>query len=360
MILLITILLLVLLGFAILAGVSITVSQKLFGKPSQFLLHQIMFGFIPGGILAFMAYKINLSFLKKISLPLLLIILTCMILVFVPTIGSLLGGARRWISFGPIGFQPSEFLKLFFILYLSAWLAKHQQNQKRLFWPLIIILSAICLLLIFQPDISTLIILASVALAIYFAATTPLHQTGALIAAGIVGLVILVALAPYRLNRLTVFFQPETQPLGMGYQLRQGLITVGSGGLTGRGLGLSVQKFSFLPQPMTDSIFAIFSEETGFVGSLILIILFLVFAWQGLKIAKKSPDAFLGLIAVGITVWITLQALINIGSITGILPITGIPLPFTSYGSSHLVAELIAVGLLLNISKHSLKNNSNS
>jgi len=350
-----TSLLLIILGFVVLAGVSITVSQKIYGNSFHYLLHQLMFGFIPGGILGLLAYKINPRFLKKISLPALCLILLLMIAVFVPITGTFLGGARRWVSFGPVTFQPSEFLKLFFIIYLAAWLTKQKKqksnNPWRLFLPLLVILAVICALLIAQPDISTLVIIAAVTLALYLVADTPFYQSMLLFLGGIGGLAVLIKTAPYRLNRLMVFLRPDTQPLGIGYQIKQSLIAIGSGGILGRGLGLSVQKYGFLPQPMTDTIFAVFSEETGFVGAIILILLFLIFIWQGFRVARKCKDSFLRLIAIGIAFWLTFQALVNIGAIIGILPLTGIPLPFMSYGSSHLIVELIALGLLLNISK---------
>jgi len=338
-----------------LSTVSITISQKNFGTPFHYLLHQIFYGFIPGAILGFFVYKINLQFLKKICLPLLSVIFILMILVLIPKIGAFLGGAKRWISLGPISFQPSEFLKLTFIVYLAAWLANHKQKKDkslRLFLPLIIILSVISILLIAQPDISTLAIIALVTLVMYFNAGTPIYQSAILILGGIGALLTLIKAAPYRISRLLVFLKPNIEPLGIGYQLKQSIIAIGSGGIIGQGLGLSVQKFGFLPQPMTDTIFAVFAEETGFVGAVIFIILVLIFSWQGFKIAKNSSDPFLKLMAIGITSWFTLQAFINIGAMTRIIPLTGIPLPFVSYGSSHLLAELIGVGLLLNISKH--------
>jgi len=162
----------------------------------------------------------------------------------------------------------------------------------------------------------------------------------------------LIKLAPYRAARLLVFLKPETDPMGMGYQIKQALIAIGSGGIFGLGLGTSGQRLGFLPQSMADSIFAIMAEETGFVGGLILIALFLVFLWRGFKIGKSSQNKFSQLLAVGISSWIVIQAFINIGSMVGILPLTGIPLPFISYGGSALVSELIGVGILLNISKN--------
>jgi len=351
--------LLLILGFAILAGVSITVSQKIFGNSFHFLIHQIIYGYIPGLILGFLAYKINLKYLRKVCLPALAVIIIFMALVFVPKIGVSAGGANRWISLGPVMIQPSELLKLVFIIYLAAWLTKHSEEKNKelqLFLPFIMVLSAICVLLICQPDISTLAVIAAVTLVMYFNARTPLWQTGLLFLAGVGALATLIKIAPYRLNRLLVFLRPDAQPLGMGYQLKQAIIAIGSGAIMGQGLGLSIQKAGFLPEPMTDSIFAVFAEETGFIGAVILIALFLIFAWQGLKTARQSSDIFSKLMAIGITFWITLQAFINIGAMVGILPLTGIPLPMVSYGSSHLLIELIAIGLLLNVSKQS-KNN---
>lgn len=161
----------------------------------------------------------------------------------------------------------------------------------------------------------------------------------------------LIKLAPYRAARLLVFLKPEIDPMGIGYQIKQALIAVGSGGISGLGLGMSQQRLGFLPQSISDSIFAILAEETGFIGCLILIFLFLIFLWRGFEIAKVSQNKFSQLAALGITSWITLQALTNIGSMIGILPLTGIPLPFISYGGSALVSELAGVGILLNISK---------
>jgi len=354
-VLLVSFILLLVLGFVILAGVSITISQKNVGNSFHYLLHQIIYGFIPGGILGFLAYKINLQLLKKFCFPALLSILFFMILIFIPKIGTFLGGAKRWISLGPISFQPSEFLKLIFIIYLAAWLAKHKQKDKKLLKvlaPLIVILAIISGLLIAQPDISTLTIISAITLIMYFCAGTPFYHTGLLIFGGFATLGVLIMSAPYRINRLLVFIKPNFEPLGMGYQLKQSVIAIGSGAILGQGLGLSIQKFGFLPQAMTDTIFAVFAEETGFIGAVILIILFLVFAWQGFSVAKRSSDLFFKLMAIGISSWIILQALTNIAAITRIFPLTGIPLPFISYGSSHLLVELIAVGILLNISKY--------
>jgi len=342
--------LLIILGFIIITGVSMTFSHKLFGTSFKYLFHQILYGFIPGLILGAIAYFIDLKLVKKLSLIIIIGSLILMTLVFIPGLGTKLGGARRWINLGPIALQPSEFLKLGFIIYFASWLSS-KKKTKELLIPMLAILGVISALLLSQPDMSTLVVIGGVAIIMYFCSQRPLWETGVLVLGGISGLLLLIKMAPYRLNRLLLFLKPNEQPLGMGYQLKQALIAVGSGGIIGTGLGLSIQKYGFLPEPMTDSIFAVYAEETGFIGCIILLLLYLIFIWQAFRIAQNIKDGFLKLLVIGITSWIIIQTFVNIGAIIGILPLTGIPLPFISYGSSHLVMELIALGLLLNISK---------
>jgi cell division protein FtsW len=230
-----------------------------------------------------------------------------------------------------------------------------EKNFSQTFVVFLIIFGLISLTLIFQPDISTLGVIFFIAALMYFANNTPFLHSILIILLGAVGLFSLAKLAPYRANRLLVFFNPEIDPMGIGYQLKQSLIVIGSGGITGVGLGMGIQKFfpGFLPQSVSDSIFVAFSEETGFVGGLFLIFLFLIFLWRGFKITKEAKDRFCQLTALGITSWIIVQAFVSIGAMIGVLPLTGIPLPFISYGGSALIASLIGVGILLNISKNS-------
>jgi len=348
---------LIIFGILIIASVSASLSQERFGKPFYYLNRQILFGILPGLILAIFAFKIPLAFFKKISLILFLINLIFLALVFLPKVSLSLGGAARWISIGLISFQPSEFLKLTFPLYLASWLSSQKKesflkNRNLILVVFLLIIVFLSLFLIFQPDISTLAIIILIALLIYFLANTPFWHSIFLILIVAVSLLLLIKIAPYRAARLLVFLRPETDPMGIGYQMKQSLIAVGSGGKFGLGLGMSKQKFGFLPQPISDSIFAIFAEETGFLGSVILISFFLVLFWRGFKIAKNSIDKFSKLTAFGISSWFAIQAFVNIGSMIGILPLTGIPLPFISYGGSHLITELIGVGILLNISKN--------
>jgi len=354
------IIILLVLGILILSSVSATLSQERFGTTFYFLKHQLLFGLVPGIILAILFLKINLDVLKKWSPLLLLINLTILGTVFLPKIGAKALGAARWVSVGSVSFQPSEFLKLTFILYLATWLssrAKKTISEKKsegfaeTLIAFLIIIGIISLFLIFQPDISTLAIMVLVAALMYFICNTPWWHSILIFLLGSGGLLALIKIAPYRLNRLLVFLNPLLDPMGKGYQMKQALITVGSGGISGLGLGMSLQKFGFLPQSMSDTIFAIFAEETGFIGGLFLVFLFLIFFWRGFKTAKSGKDNFSQLTALGITSWITLQAFINIGAMIGILPLSGIPLPFISYGGSHIIVELIGIGILLNISK---------
>ena len=354
-----TIGLLIVAGILILASVSAPYSHQKFGNTYYFLNHQLLYGLIPGLILGFLAFKARLSWIKKWSPFFLLGNLLLLAMVFVPYIGLKIEGATRWIAVGPISFQPSEILKLTFILYLAAWLANRTPGQNILkekrfgqtLFVFFVIMGLIAVILILQPDVSTLGVVCLVALFMYFANNTPIWHSGLMIFLGMASLFFFVKLAPYRINRILVFFNQEIDPMGIGYQLKQSLIAVGSGGIAGVGLGMGIQKLGFLPQPIADSIFAVFSEETGFAGSLFLVLLFLLFLWRGLKIAKEAGDKFQQLAALGIASWITIQAFINIGAMIGVFPLTGIPLPFISYGGSALVTTLAGAGILLNISK---------
>jgi cell division protein FtsW len=355
-------------GILILASVSASFSLQKTGTTFYFLNHQLLFGLLPGIFLAAAAFFTPLSFIRKWSVLLLIGNIMLLGMVFLPGIGGEAASAHRWIYIGSFSFQPSELLKITFILYMASWLAtknlSFQQNRptasrskstnpsiKETLLPFSIILGVISLFLILQPDVSTLGVIATTGLVMYFLAGTPFWHSLLLIGVGLGSLMALIAIAPYRASRLAVFLDPSLDPLGKGYQVKQALIGIGSGGLTGTGLGLSFQKFGVLPEPISDSIFAVFAEEMGFIGSFLLITLLFAFAWRVLVISRRVPDTFAKLAAAGIGFWLFFQATINIGSMLGILPLTGIPLPFISYGGSALIAELIAMGILLNISK---------
>jgi cell division protein FtsW len=343
------------LGVLVLTSVSAPISQKKFGESFYYLRHQIIFGLVPGLVLLLIFYKIDLSFLKKYSPILLLVALVLTSLVFVPEIGIKIRGGARWIGIGPFSFQPSEFLKLAFIIYLAAWLDSQTKTKNKNFTQtliaFLIILSLISLILIAQPDVSTLGIIFAIALTMFFLSKTPIWQTFLILVLAILIFVSLIQAAPYRFFRILTFLNPDFDPMGIGYQVKQALIAIGSGKIFGLGLGLSQQKFGVLPQSFSDTIFAIFAEETGFLGSLFLIFLYLMFFWRAFKIGKEKKENFERLLVFGISFWICLQAFINIGAMTKILPLSGIPLPFLSYGGSHLISEMAAVGILLKISK---------
>ena len=354
-------------GMFFLATLSAPASMQNFGNTNYYIFHQLV-ALAIGLIAGLVAYKIPLHILKKISLALLIINILFLIAVFVPFLGAKFWGAKRWIIIGWVTLQPSEFFKITAILYLSAWLSnKFSENIKKgwlisakktyhdivkVFLPFLILLALITIIFYFQKDVSTLVIISVALAAIYFSAGTPIWHAILLIASGATALLVLIKIEPYRVQRFLTFLHPETDPLGTGLQLKQSLISLGSGGIFGKGLGMSTQKFGFLPQAMSDSIFAILGEETGIIGCSILILAFLFFLWQGFKISKQSTEKFSKLTAAGITTWIVFQAFFNIGSALGLLPLSGIPLPFFSYGGSHLIAEMIGVGILLNISRN--------
>ena len=354
-ILLVSVLLLSILGLIIISSASVVVSYNNFGYNHYYLFHQFLYGFLPGIILLFFLQKTDYRLFKKHALFFLIITLILLLIVFVPGLGFGLKGANRWIEIAGISFQPSEFIKLTFILYLAAWLEKNKKIAKdfsNLLIPFIAIVLIIAIPLIMQPDVSTLSIIVLTAVIMYFVSGTKISHIFALAAGGLAGLFLLVQIAPYRMNRFMVFMHPEIDPQGIGYQINQALLALGSGGILGLGFGRSRQKFNYLPEPIGDSIFAVTGEELGIIGLFILMTLFFIFALRGFKIASKAPDNFGKFVAVGITSWITFQALINMAAITSLIPLTGIPLPFISYGGSALITSLVGVGVLLNISRY--------
>jgi len=354
-------------GLLFLSTLSAPASLKIFGNPNYYFFRQTISVLI-GLVLFLILLKLPLHIIKKIAPILLIINAILLVLVFIPVVGAEFWGAKRWINIGGKTIQPSEFLKLTSILYVSSLIStrfskspkrgninisrKSGNNFIEVFLPFFILLGIIALFLVFQRDLGTLGIIIVALLTIYLLADTPLWHTILSASIMILGAVSLIALEPYRVKRFLVFLNPEIDPLGIGFQLRQSLIAIGSGGIFGNGLGMSTQKFGFLPQAMSDSIFAILGEELGILGGIVLISLFLYFIWLGLKIANKSDDKFAKLTAIGISTWITFQAFINIMSSVGMFPLTGIPLPFFTYGGSHIITELAACGILLNISKH--------
>ncbi|MBP7875491.1 cell division protein FtsW [Candidatus Woesebacteria bacterium] len=265
--------------------------------------------------------------------------------VFLPKIGLSLNGAHRWLLLAGVSFQPVEFFKLAVLVYMSSWLSQHQKISG---WLLTLVLPAVILLL--QPDLGSLIVVLAIASGIYIVAGGQLKQLGIIAAAGIPVLLLLIVIAPYRMQRLTTFLDPDRDPLGTGFHTRQITLALGRGGIFGQGLGNSSQKFSYVPEASTDSIAAIIGEETGFVGLLMLIGLYAAFIIAGYRLIQPAEGSY-RLLGLGILIWISVQAMLNIAAVAALVPLTGVPLPFISYGRSSLVMLLYAVGLLLRLGK---------
>ena len=323
-----------------------------------FLKQQILHGLIPGLIIFYLALRIDYFKYQKYYPYFLIATIILLLTVFIPGLKTDYGQANSWIYIGSVSFQTSELAKLTLIIFLAGWfnssLARFKYWQSGLL-PFSLLLLTIAILLAFQPDFGTLIIFVLIALSMYFVIGAPLKHLGIIIAAGLLGLFIAVKTAPYRLDRFTAFLNPEIDPQGISWQIKQALIAVGSGHYFGLGIGQSRQKFRYLPEPAGDSIFAIIAEELGFIFTLLFLSLFVFLMLRGFKIIRNSNDNFAKLIALGITIWLTAQVFINIAALIGLLPLTGVPLPFVSLGGSNLMVTLLSIGLLANISKFTKK-----
>ncbi len=355
-----TILLILAAGLLSLSSASAVLSFQRYGNNYYYLLRQVAFGAVPGLIFMYLFSRMDYHKWQRLAPLMVFAGIGMLIAVLIPGIGFEVGGASRWINFGSFLFQPAEFVKLAMILYLASWYDKRQHHVDDLYYgflPSLAIAGVVAGLIILEPDIGTMLVLASIAATMFFVGGVKLRYIAATAASGLVVLWILVKAAPYRAQRFLAFMDPSVDARGISYQINQALLAIGSGGLWGVGFGRSVQKYSYLPEPMGDSIFAIMSEELGFFRVSIVLLAFLFLAWRGVKIARTAPDTFGRLVAAGITAWVVLQAAINIGGITGMIPLTGIPLTFISYGSTSLAISLAAIGILLNISRQaSLKS----
>lgn len=358
-ILIIDIMLLLAFGLIMISSVSVVISYNNFGHNYYYLTHQILYGVVPGLLLMFILKGIDYKIYRKYAHLFFFAAIFFLVIVFLPGLGFETKGASRWIVVGDFSFQPAELAKLAFIIYFANWLSMKERELKDFkkgFFPFIMIVAIVALPLIMQPDIGTMIVIVMIAVTMFYVAGANIRHLPLLFAGAIFAVFSLIKLAPYRVDRLMVFLHPELDPKGIGYQINQALLALGSGGVLGLGYGHSRQKFNYLPEPMGDSIFAVIGEEMGFVGLVILITLFIIFAKRGFDVARNAPDNFGRFTAFGITSWIAFQAIINICAITSLAPLTGIPLPLISYGGSSLVVSLMGMGILLNISKHSVRN----
>ena len=347
----------VLIGLAVLASASAVEGVERFDDGYYFLKHQLVNGVLPGIILFFVFSKIDYHLIKKIAPIALGITIFFLVLVVIPGIGVSFGGARRWINvFGLFNFQPSELIKISFLVYLASWLSAKKDDIKKnkdIFITFIFMLGAVFMLLLMEPDLGTLSIIIAFSFVMYFVAGGKLSHIGIFLGIMAIGLMLMILIEPYRFDRFSVFLHPELDPKGIGYHVNQAMMAVGSGGILGLGYGHSRQKYNFLPEVTSDSIFAIMAEELGLIVVVGILFLFLNFLLRGINIARYAHDDFGKLLGAGIVAWIGYQTLAHIGANIALVPLTGVPMPFFSYGGTALASLFAAIGIMVNISKNS-------
>ncbi len=340
-------------GLIMLSSASSAISYARF-QTSYFYFNHQLFGLALGLVLFFFLSRFDYHQYKKMALGLLIFSLFLLLIVFVPTLKAGWGHARSWIEIFDFSLQPSEIVKLTFLLYLAAWIEKRGKELIDLHhgtMPLVVLLGIISLLMLLQPDTGTLFIMLLISLAVYLVGGGNLKHIAVIGFAGAIILFILIKTAPYQMDRFRCFFDPSYSPEDVCYQVDQSLIAIGSGGFWGKGFGNSRQKFSYLPEAQGDAIFPIIAEETGFVFSVTLVLLYVFLFYRGWLISQRAPDMYGRLIAIGIVTWFSAQAFINISGMINLIPMTGVPLLFISYGGSAMMAALAAAGILVNVSK---------
>lgn len=348
----------------ILVGVAVFVSASLGILPRSektfygVLVSQLVLGLGLGFVGMYFTYRIDYHFWRKNAFWILLGSILLTAAVFIPGLGRTHGGAQRWLDLGPVSFQPAELLKFGFITYFAAWLswAKHKiEDFKFGVLPFAVLLSIIAFILLKQPDTKSFILISFTGLCMLFVSGVRLKYILGIGAIAVVMLGTIVFFTPYLQKRIQTFIDPSQDARGASYQIQQSMIAIGSGGVFGRGYGQSIQKFSYLPEPQGDSIFAVIGEEFGFVGSCIIILLYVLFVLKGISIAKNSPDPFSRLFVFGIVILIGAQSFMHIASVIGVFPLTGVPLVFMSHGGTSLALYLVAIGAVLQISKFQTK-----
>lgn len=337
-------------GLVMVYNASVAEAFALFSDKTYFLRLQARWLAL-GWLALAAAALVPIAWVKKLASGLLLLSLLLLLLVLMPGWGSEALGARRWLNLGGFQLQPTELAKLALVIYLAAWLEK-----SRPLWQFGLVLTAFLGLIMLQPDLGTALIIISTGVLVFYASGAPLTSLLLLAVLGFSSGAGLILTSPYRKERLLTFFNPLHDPQGSSYHIRQALIAIGSGGLWGLGLGESRQKFQYLPQVTTDSIFAVIAEEVGFLGAGAVILSLGMIVWRGMRIARLAPDRFSRLLAVGVSSWLGLQIFINLGAMLALVPLTGVPLPLISYGGSSLIVNLAAIGLLLNLSRFSLSS----
>ncbi len=341
------------LGLVMVLSASSVAAYAQYGSSFLFAWRQALYGVVGVGVLVLCA-RMPYGSWRRLAPPFLAVCLLLLVLVLLPAAGTVVGGSSRWIAVGPVTIQPSEFVKLAIVALVAGVLArrwKRLDEPSALLLPILPITVLVCILIMLQPDLGTTLIVAGTVFALMFLAGVRLSWLAFATATGGILTFALIASSSYRWDRFTSFLNPWSDPQNTGYHLIQSLIALGSGGLTGEGLGASRQKWLYVPNAHTDFIFSILGEELGLLGAVVVIGLFAVFLYAGIRIAGRAPDLFGRLLAGGIVAWLGMQILINLGAVTGLLPITGVPLPLISAGGSSLIATLAAIGILVNIAR---------
>ncbi|MGI9859933.1 putative lipid II flippase FtsW [Moorella naiadis] len=339
-------------GVIMIFSASALTSSYNYGDALYFLKRQLVWALL-GLTGLFLALQFDYTRLKSLAAPFLGLAMVLLLLVLAVGIAS--RGSARWLGVGSLAFQPSETIKLAMVIFLAASLTDNRRyltDLVRGLGPYLALLAVVCLLILAQPDLGTAVAVAGTTFLMLAAAGADKRHLAFLAALGVGAVALAIIIAPYRMARFTAFIDPWADAQGNGYQTIQSLLAIGSGGLFGTGLGQGHQKLYYVPENHTDFIFAILSEELGFIGAALVIILFLLLVWRGFQTAFKAPDIFGSLLAAGITTMLALQGIINMGVVTGLLPVTGITLPLVSYGGSSLVFSLLGIGILLNISRY--------
>ncbi len=350
----------VLFGLLILASAGTAVGYELFGDSYYFVKHQLLISVLPGLLGMYVLSKVDYHYWKDWASVMLFASILLLVSVFIPGLRAEYGTAHSWIIIAGYSFQPAELVKLTFLIYLSSWLVNRGsgkiKNLQEGLMPFLFILGVIMLLMILQPDVGTMSIIVMTAFVVFFVgggAWKHLIWMGFL---AVFSIMMLINFSPYRAQRLMTFLHPEIDPQGIGYHINQATLAIGSGGFMGRGYGHSRQKFQYLPEVAGDSIFAVMSEELGFVMSVLFLLFLLYVAYRGVLVSYQAPDRFGQLLGVGIISWFIIQAFFNIASMLSLVPMTGVPLPFVSSGGSAMLINLLALGILLNISKQRMKS----
>jgi len=354
----ITVIILMAIGICMVFSSSYIMAYKWYGDSYFFLKRQLIYAII-ALIAFFFAIYTDYHYYKKFTLPILILSIALLSMVYIPSVGRSAGGASRWVKIGFFSFQPSEIAKFALILYMAESLTRKQVKDIKTFirgvLPPLIIMLVMFLLILNEPDFSTSLIILGISLIMLFIGGTRVIQLYALIVAAIPLGILILSREEYRRARLLSFLDPWKDPLDSGFHIIQSLLALGSGGIFGIGLAESKQKYFYLPDQHTDFIFSIIGEELGFIGTVVIIILFTILLWRGFRIALDSSDQFGTLLAAGITSMIVFQSIINIGVVTKMIPTTGITLPFISYGGSSLIVNMFCAGILLNISRYKAK-----